>query len=69
MQIEIAKSGYYPIIKLRIRPGHMPFIGGCGVLALRSDWGSLGSAANFFSSDTKHETREEKTDPDLGFPL
>ena len=47
----------------------MPFIGGCGVLALRGGWGSLGSVAKIFSSHTIHETREEKNDPDLGFPL
>jgi len=59
----------YLFVQLRIKPGHMPSIGWYGVLALRGSWGSLGSAAKIFSSHTKHKTREEKNDPDLGFPL
>ena len=56
MQIEEIKNGIHLVVRgqtakanrLRIKLGHIPFIGGYGELALRGGWGSLGSEAKNF---------------------
>jgi hypothetical protein len=48
-------------VKLRIKPGHIPLIGGYGEIALRVSGGSLGSAAkNFLFAYKKSERREQR---------
>jgi hypothetical protein len=74
MQIEEIKNGIHIVVrgktaranKLRIKPGHIPFTGGHGELALRGGWGSLGSEAKIFLLTQKNKELRRKQRPRLG---